>query len=499
MNDLNFKKFVNYVYSIRDYDYFSDFLEGITSDKDKENLPKRVEIIKKILKGENHHRIADELGVGVATVTKGSKLVSKGYFKVLKQPQERGKNPKPKKESGYFGKQKYGGRYVPEMLQGELEKIAQIYDALKNTKDFTDELKKLQTKYNNRPTPLIYAENLTNKVGGAQVYLKNEGLNHTGAHKINHCLGQALIAKHMGKKRLIAETGAGQHGLATATVAAKFGMDCTVYMGEVDVARQKPNVILMELLGAKVVPITYGSRTLKDAVSGAIRDWLQNSDDTHYVIGSCLGPDPYPRMNRDFQSIVGQEIREQLSQDPDMVIACVGGGSNALGAFNAFLDRENVRLIGVEAGGASNEYGKHAARFPGARAGVMEGYKSYFLQDFDGNSAPTHSVAAGLDYIGIGPELAALYDQKRVKFTRITDKEALVAVKLLAENEGIIPALESAHAVAEGVKQAKKLGKYKKIVINVSGRGDKDLFTLAKHFAPNDFKKFLEQEVELYE
>lgn len=398
--------------------------------------------------------------------------------------------------SGYFGK--YGGRYVPEMLQGELAKLAEVYDGIKNDKGFLAELEKLQKRYNNRPTPLVFAENLTKSVGGAQIYLKNEGLNHTGAHKINHCLGQALVARKMGKKRLIAETGAGQHGLATATVAAKLGFECTVYMGETDIHRQRPNVVIMELLGAKVVPVTYGSKTLKDAVSGAIRDWLQTSDDTHYVIGSCLGPDPYPRMNRDFQSIIGREIKQQLDELPAAVIACVGGGSNALGAFYEFLDDKSVKLIGVEAGGKSDKSGEHASRFPGARVGIMEGYKSYFLQDDDGNSALTHSVAAGLDYIGLGPELAELADSGRVEFVRASDEEALAAVKLLAETEGIIPALESAHAVSEGVRRAKNMSGDEKIVINVSGRGDKDLFTIAKHFAKDDFKQFLKEELDGY-
>lgn len=400
-------------------------------------------------------------------------------------------------DSMYFGG--YGGRYVPEMLQGELAKLAETYDSLKDDPDFLAELRELQTRYNNRPTPLVFAGNLTKKIGGAKIYLKNEGMNHTGAHKINHCLGQALVAKKMGKKRLIAETGAGQHGLATATVAAKFGLECTVYMGEIDIHRQRPNVILMELLGAKVVPITYGAKTLKDAVSGAIRDWLQNSDDTHYVIGSCLGPDPYPRMNRDFQSIIGKEIKQQLPDKPDMIVACVGGGSNALGAFYEFLDDKSVKLVGVEAGGKSDEKGEHAARFPGAKVGIMEGYKSYFLQDEDGNSSLTHSVAAGLDYIGIGPELAALADSGRVEFVRATDQEALGAVKVLAETEGMIPALESAHAISETIKRAKKMSPGQTIVANVSGRGDKDIFTLAKHFAGEDFKEFLKEELGNYE
>ncbi|HEX5798458.1 MAG TPA: tryptophan synthase subunit beta [Candidatus Saccharimonadales bacterium] len=494
MNSKSFNAFVDLAYSVRDFDLFEDFIYAITSDKDKENIPKRMEIIQKLLDGENHHKIAKELGVGVATVTKGSKLLAEGRFKLFNKQAKKTSSSQP--EKGYFGK--YGGRYVPEMLQGELARLANAYDELKEDREFLDELNKLQTEYNNRPTPLVYAKNLTKKLDGARIYLKNEGMNHTGAHKINHCLGQALVAKKMGKKRLIAETGAGQHGLATATVAAKFGMKCTVYMGEIDIKRQQPNVVLMELLGAEVVPIKYGSKTLKDAVSGAIRDWLANSDDTHYVIGSCLGPDPYPRMNRDFQSIIGREVKSQLGKNPDMIIACVGGGSNALGVFTEFLGDSDIKLIGVEAGGKSKKTGQHAARFPGAKIGIMEGYKSYFLQDKDGNSALTHSVSAGLDYIGIGPELAELYDKKRVEFVRATDKEALKATEVLAKSEGIIPALESAHAVSEAMKRAKKMNPKQTIVVNISGRGDKDLFTIAKNFAPEKFKSFLKRELESY-
>lgn len=492
----DFDKFVDIVYSIRDFELFSDFMYGITSDKDKQNLPKRVEIINKLLDQQNHHKIAEELGVGVATVTKGSKLLADGRFKLFRNKKGLHRE-RTEPETGYFGK--YGGRYVPEMLQGELEKLANSYDALKNEPEFIRQLDSLQSEYNNRPSPLTFAENLTKKANGAKIYLKNEGLNHTGAHKINHCLGQALVAKKMGKKRLIAETGAGQHGLATATVAAKFGMKCTVYMGEIDIERQRPNVVLMQMLGAKIETVSYGAKTLKDAVSGAIRDWLQNTDDTHYVIGSCLGPDPYPRMNRDFQSVIGREIKVQLGELPDAIVACVGGGSNALGAFTEFLSDKKVELVGVEAGGKSNSMGEHASRFPDAKLGILEGYKSYFLQDKDGNSSKTHSIAAGLDYIGIGPELAELYDNKRVKFVRTSDEEALEACEILAKTEGIIPALESAHAVSEGIKRAKKMKKSETLVINVSGRGDKDLFTLAKHFARDDFKNFLHRELASYE
>lgn len=393
----------------------------------------------------------------------------------------------------------YGGRYVPEMLQPTLYELAEAYDQLKTDSKFQQELIDLQTSYNNRPTPLIFASNLTKKLGGAKVYLKNEGMNHTGAHKINHCLGQALVARKLKKTRLIAETGAGQHGLATATVAAKLGFSCTIYMGEIDMKRQRPNVVLMQLLGAEVIPVRFGSRTLKDAVSATMKDFLQNSDTTHYVIGSCLGPDPYPRMNRDFQAIIGQEIHTQLGRLPDYVVACVGGGSNALGAFTEFVSTQPVKLIGVEAGGKGKKLGQHATRFPGAKVGIIEGYKSYFLQDVDGNTAKTHSIAAGLDYIGIGPELADLHDKGRVEFVNTNDKQALAAVKQLASLEGIIPALESAHAVAYAVKLAKSLPKNKVIVVNVSGRGDKDLFTLAKHFDTKNFSAFLRKELEDYE
>ncbi len=399
--------------------------------------------------------------------------------------------------AGYFGQ--YGGRYVPEMLQPTLKELAEVYDKLKIDSKFQLELQELQTQYNSRPTPLVFAKNLTEKVGGAKIYLKNEGMNHTGAHKINHCLGQALVARKLKKTRLIAETGAGQHGLATATIAARMGFKCTVYMGELDIDRQRPNVLLMELLGAEVIPVKFGSRTLKDAVNAAMKDLLQNSETTHYVIGSCLGPDPYPRMNRDFQSIIGKEIHSQLNKLPDYIVACVGGGSNALGAFTEFIDKQSVKLIAVEAGGKGKRIGEHAVRFPSAKVGIIEGYKSFFLQDNDGNTAKTHSVAAGLDYIGIGPELANLHDNGRVKFTSMTDIDALQAVQLLAKTEGIIPALESAHAVAYGAKIAKKLPKSKLIVVNVSGRGDKDMFTLARHFDNTKFQKFLAEELTRYE
>jgi len=399
----------------------------------------------------------------------------------------------------HFGK--YGGRYVPEMLIPTLEQLEQTYKLAKKDKDFKKEFNDLLKNFAGRPTPLVFAKNLTEKLGGAKIYLKNEGLNHTGAHKITHCIGQALIAKRMGKTRLIAETGAGQHGVATATVAAKFGFSCTIYMGEVDIERQRPNVFLMEQLGAKVIPVTFGSRTLKDAVNATLKDYMENVQDTHYVIGSVLGPHPYPTMNRDFQSIVGREIKKQVglfeNKLPDYIIACVGGGSNAMGAFYNFVDEKSVKLIGVEAGGRGKKVGENAVRFAGGSVGVVEGYKSYFLQDDDGQLQKTHSISAGLDYPGIGPELSFLHDKKKVKFVSVSDQETLQAFKILARLEGIIPALESAHAVAHAVKIAPKLAKNKIIVVNLSGRGDKDLFILAKVFKDKNFYKFLKDFIKI--
>ena len=395
----------------------------------------------------------------------------------------------------HFGK--YGGRYVPEMLIPALEELELTYKLAKKDKKFQQDFTDLLKNFAGRPTSLIFAKNLSEKLGGAKIYLKNEGLNHTGAHKITHCIGQALIAKRMGKTRLIAETGAGQHGVATATVAAKLGFSCTVYMGEVDIERQRPNVFIMEQLGAKVIPVTFGSRTLKDAVNAAIKDWIENVKDTHYLLGSVVGPHPFPTMNRDFQSIVGREIRKQLKKFenklPDYVIACVGGGSNAMGAFYNFINEKSVKMIGVEAGGKSKKIGDHAIRFFGGSVGVVEGYKSYFLQDDDGHLQKTHSISAGLDYPGIGPELSFLHDKKRVEFVSVSNEETLEAVKILAKLEGIIPALESAHAVAYAVKLAPKLTKNKIVIVNLSGRGDKDLFILTKAFKDKNFYQFIKK------
>ena len=402
---------------------------------------------------------------------------------------------------GHFGQ--FGGRYVPEMLIPALEELEKVYLDAKKDKAFKKEFNYFLKTYAGRPTPLIFAKNLTERLGGAKIYLKNEGLNHTGAHKITHCIGQALIAKRMGKKRLIAETGAGQHGLATATVAAKFGFSCTIYMGEIDIDRQRPNVFLMEQLGAKVIPVAFGNKTLKDAVNAALRDWIENVRDTHYLLGSVVGPHPYPTMTRDFQSIVGREVKKQIKEMegklPDYIIACVGGGSNAMGIFNEFIKEESVKLIGVEAGGKSKEIGEHSMRFKGGSIGIAQGYKSYFLQDSDGQIQKTHSISAGLDYAGIGPQLAHLRDTGRVKFVSVNDKQVLEAFSILAKTEGIIPALESSHAVAHAVRLAPTLGKDKIIVVNISGRGDKDLFIVTKALGDKGFIEFLKKYIQEYE
>lgn len=403
--------------------------------------------------------------------------------------------------NGYFGE--FGGMYVPEMLLPTLKDIEKTFDLAIKDKNFTEEFEALLKNFAGRPTPLTFAKNITEKYGGAKCYLKNEGLNHTGAHKITHCIGQALIAKRLGKTTLIAETGAGQHGLATATVAAKLGFKCKIFMGSEDILRQRPNVFWMEKLGAEVIPVTYGSRTLKDAVNEALKYWMQNLSDTHYVIGSVLGPAPYPRVNRMFQSIIGKEVRAQLQEFehklPDAVIACVGGGSNAMGIFSEFLDEPKVSLVAVEAGGRGNAVGEHASKALSGKTGIAQGYKSLFLQDEDGQIAPTHSIAAGLDYPGLGPELAALKENGRVEFKAVSDAQAILAVNTLARHEGIIPALESAHAVAYALKLLPTLSKNKIVVVNLSGRGDKDLFLIARAMRDSSFREFLLEEYKRYE
>lgn len=398
----------------------------------------------------------------------------------------------------YFGP--YGGRFVPEMLIPALDELENAYIQYRDSSHFKRELESLFQSYAGRPTPLYKAENLARSLGLAKVYLKLEGLAHTGAHKINNALGQALLAKKMGKKVLIAETGAGQHGLATATVAAKFGMGCKVFMGAVDIKRQYPNVFAMKLLGAEVVPVEFGTRTLKDAVNAALKYWIEHLQDSHYLLGSALGPHPYPTMVRDFQSVIGMEVKTQImrqeKQLPDVLIACVGGGSNAMGLFSPFLNEVNIRFFGVEAGGRGYQPGENAIRLGSkARVGTVQGYRSYFLQDASGQVLPTHSISAGLDYAGIGPELAFLYDTHKISFDSVTDLEALAAFQLLAAKEGIIPAMESSHAVAFTQKIAGELPADAIVVVNVSGRGDKDLFITARHLDADNWHTFLKGEV----
>lgn len=378
---------------------------------------------------------------------------------------------------GYFGQ--YGGRFVPETLMHPLKELEEEYFKAQCDPEFQKELSYYLKEYCGRPTPLYFAERLTKELGGAKIYLKREDLLHTGAHKINNCIGQALLAKRMGKTRVIAETGAGQHGVATATVAAMFGLKCVVYMGAVDCARQALNVYRMKILGAEVVPVTAGQQTLKEAINEAMRDWVTNVRTTHYILGTVYGAHPYPLMVRNFQRIIGDEARQQILEKegrlPDMLIACVGGGSNAIGLFYPFLKEHDVEMIGVEAGGEGIYPGKHAARFQGGSLGVLQGTRSYVLQDEYGQIQLTHSVSAGLDYAAVGPEHAFLRDLGRVKYTYATDQEALDAFFRISRLEGIVPALESAHAVAEAIKQSPRLGKDKIIIINLSGRGDKDV------------------------
>ncbi len=380
--------------------------------------------------------------------------------------------------SGHFGP--YGGRFVPETLMAPLAELARSYDRFSRKRAFRARLRSLFAHYAGRPTPLYEAERLSASLGGARIFLKREDLLHTGAHKLNNAIGQALLAQSMGKKRVIAETGAGQHGVASATAAALLGLECIVYMGEEDTVRQRLNVDRMNLLGAKVVPVTSGSRTLKDAVNEALRDWVTNVATTHYILGSVLGPDPYPRMVRDFHRVIGDEAKRQLKRQtrvavPDVAIACVGGGSNAIGLFTAFLDDRKVRLIGVEAGGRGKRLGDHAARFDGGSLGVLHGTRTMVLQDDDGQIATTHSVSAGLDYPAVGPEHVLLRDDGRVEYTRASDAEAIAAFHRLAATEGILPALESAHAIAHAIKLAPHLPRKHIVLVNLSGRGDKDV------------------------
>lgn len=376
----------------------------------------------------------------------------------------------------------YGGKYVPETLIAALEQLENLYHEIKNDQNFLSELESLQKEYNGRPTPLTYANRLTDHFEKAKIYLKREDLCHTGAHKLNNALGQILLAKKLGKSRIIAETGAGQHGVATATVCAKFGMKCVVYMGEVDIERQKLNVFRMKLLGAEVVPVISGSKTLKDATNEAIRDWVTNVSDTHYIIGSVVGPHPYPMLVREFQSVIGRETKEQILKAegrlPDYIIACVGGGSNAIGIFHPFIKDNKVNLIGIEAAGYGLNSGKHCATLTLGEPGVFQGMKTYLLQDEFGQISEVHSISAGLDYPGVGPEHSFLKDSNRVRYDSITDDEALDATIMLAKHEGILPALETAHAVAYLNKLMPTTNTNEIVIVNISGRGDKDLNTI---------------------
>ena len=401
--------------------------------------------------------------------------------------------------NGFFDD--FGGKYVAEVLRRPLDEPEKAFNEAMKDENFLKELETIQKDYIGRETPLLFAKTSTEILGGAQIYIKLEGLANTGAHKINNAIGQCLLAKRMGKKRIIAETGAGQHGVATAAACAKLGLDCTVYMGEVDVRRQQPNVAAMEMYGAKVHPVTSGSRTLKDAVNEAMRDWAANPDSTHYVLGSALGPSPFPDMVREFQSVIGKEVKRQAAEknlDVEALIACVGGGSNSIGFFAPFIDEKSPRLIGVEAGGIGDGIGENAVRMSGkaARDGIMHGYKSRFLLDEDGQALQTRSISAGLDYCGIGPQLASLGKSGRIEFTSALDSEALNAVKFFAKNEGVLFAMESAHAGAQAIKMAPTLPKNKAIIINMSGRGDKDIFITCPVFRPDQWKEFLVSELE---
>ncbi len=392
---------------------------------------------------------------------------------------------------GYWGP--YGGRFVPETLMAPLEELLAAYQSAREDEQFQNEFNSLLRAYSGRPTPLFFAARLTEAAGGARIYLKREDLSHTGSHKINNALGQALLARRMGKQRIIAETGAGQHGVATATVCALFGLECVIYMGAEDASRQELNLFRMQLLGAEVRIVDAGSRTLKDAINEALRDWTTSPENTHYLLGSALGPHPYPLMVRDFQSVIGREARVQIMELegrlPDALVACVGGGSNSIGLFHPFLEDAAVRMFGVEAGGTSSTLGEHAARFlttGGGRPGVLHGTKSYVLQDQDGQIASTHSISAGLDYPSIGPEHAFLHDCGRVEYVSATDDEALEAFQTLSRLEGIIPALESAHAISHALKLAPEMKKDEIIVVNLSGRGDKDVNLVAEKLKGGD-------------
>ncbi len=404
-------------------------------------------------------------------------------------------------KEGYYGQ--FGGAFLPEILISTINELNDVFQNAKKDPDFWNEYCRIMSNYSCRPTPLTFAENLTNHFKGAKIYIKREDLNHTGAHKANNVMGQGLLVKRMGKKRVIAETGAGQHGVATATMAAKFGFECTIYMGEIDVERQRPNVFWMERLGAEVIPVKTGTRILKDAINEALRDWVTNMDTTHYVLGTACGPHPFPEMVTYFQSIIGKEARKQIleieERFPKCIYACVGGGSNAMGIFSGFFD-DPVELVGVEAAGLGLKSGKHASRLSSkdASIGVAQGYKTFFLQDSDGQMKETHSIAAGLDYVGVSPILSNLKETGRIRFESANDKEVIDALSLTIKKEGLIPALESTHAFVQAFKEAKKLKKDDVIIINQSGRGDKDIFTVADAFSDPKWEEFIIHKAEVY-
>ena len=401
----------------------------------------------------------------------------------------------PEGRPGFYGE--FGGAYVPEILHETIAELSISFEDARRDPVFWTEYEELMSSYSCRPTPVTFCENLSRYCDGTKIYIKREDLNHTGAHKVNNVMGQGLLIKRMGKRRVIAETGAGQHGVATATMAAKMGLKCTIYMGAEDVARQRPNVFWMEQLGAEVVSVSDGTCTLKDAINAAMRDWADSMQDTHYVLGTVCGPHPYPLMVTYFQSIIGKEARQQIldiaGRLPDQVFACVGGGSNASGIFAGFLDDAGVELVGVEAGGKGLQSGQHAARIASGQGhiGVAQGYKTYFLQDEEGQMKDTHSVSAGLDYVGIGPILSYLHQSGRVRFESATDDEVIESFKFMVRNEGLIPALESSHAIAQAIKEAKSKGPEDLILINLSGRGDKDIFTIADALDDQEWKTFL--------
>lgn len=470
---------------INDQEEMKALFQEIFTPREIEDFYLRWELLKDLYRGETQRSIAAKHRISLCKITRGSKILKNKNSIILKlldkyygekMMSKISAIPMPD-EKGYFGE--YGGSFVPPELQGILDEITKAYNAIKKEDDFIKELHMLYRDYVGRPSPVFYARNLSEKIGGGRIYIKREDLNHTGAHKINHCLGEALLAKKMGKKKMIAETGAGQHGVALATAAVLVGLECDIYMGEIDIVKERPNVVRMKILGANVIPVSRGTKTLKDAVDAAFEAYLKDPVNQLYAIGSVVGPHPFPMMVRDFQSVVGKEARQQFMEKtgklPDNLVACVGGGSNAIGLFTAFLEDESVAIYGVEPAGTGFKAGQHAATLTLGKPGVLHGFKSYLLQDDQGQPLEVYSAASGLDYPGVGPQHSLLKDIKRVTYVTADDKEAIDAFFELSRVEGIIPAIESAHAMAYAVKLAKKLTKDQTILVNLSGRGDKDI------------------------